>query len=71
MFSTAVTAALTGVAKTLREQARNHKRLELHHRRQAGRLQRQYDRLTAMCEAHGIELTPDTDTDPDEEGSQS
>jgi hypothetical protein len=65
MFNAAVIAALQGVAKTLHEQAEGHKRLQLHHRRQAGRLQRQVQRLVDLCEAHGVELqltdTEDTD----------
>lgn len=57
MFDAAVTAAFQGIAKTLHDQARREKRLEQHHRRQAARLNRQYERFAAMCNAHGIDVT--------------
>lgn len=43
-------------ASALDEEARRHKRLADHHRRQAQLVRQRLDRLTAACQALGIKL---------------
>jgi hypothetical protein len=47
-------------AAALRDSARQHKRSESHHRRQARALQQRLDALRRICEENGIELHIDT-----------
>lgn len=47
-------------AQALYSAAREHKRAEFHHRRQARTLMRQLDQLRTECEARGIQLHIDT-----------
>lgn len=50
------------VAQTLHDNAKSHKRLADHHRRQARAQQLRLEELKRECAAHGIEIRIDTAT---------
>ena len=52
--------AIQLAAQTLHENAKSHKRLADHHRRQARQQQRRLEELTRECAENGIELRIDT-----------